>query len=431
MVIQDLIVLIVVIALAVLFGWLARRAWGFSHRILKWPAFLLSGLLTLIFAFVFIAAGMGVYELYGPITTSMAKAPTVWLCRPGMPDNPCEADQTATVVRPDGATSVQSAISAKDPPIDCFYIYPAVSRQLAINANLTIDPIEKDVAIIQASRFSQVCRVYAPMYREITGWGETIPGTYAPQSHAVAIAYASLLSAWNDYLTHYNQGRGVVLIGHSEGASVLIDLIRAQVDPNLSIRRLLVSAFILGGNVLVPIGKDVGGSFMNIPACQKAKQTGCVVAYSMFDTTPPTNAYFGYVKPAQLEPWQSISQAQAGNLQVLCTNPASLAGGSGVLDPYFTTTLSGTSQDQQIELIVAPVPSPPNPWVNYPNLYTAECMHNNGASWLQVNHIVGTGDYRWVVHPSNPKVGLHIYDLNLALGNLVTLVGEEAAAYTR
>jgi hypothetical protein len=426
--IRDVIALVVVLALAVLFGWLAKRAWGSKRGILKWPALVVSSLFTSIFALVFVVTAIAVYELYSPPTTSTTKTPTVWLCRPGMSDNPCEADQTATVVRPNGTTSLQAAIPAKVPPIDCFYVYGAVSQQLAINADLTIGPEEKEVAIIQASRFSQVCKVYAPMYREITGLAEMIPGTYSPQSQAAATANASLLSAWNDYLTHDNQGRGVVLIGHSEGASVLIDLIKSQVDPNPSVRRLLVSVFILGGNVLVPVGKDVGGSFTNIPACRNAEQTGCVVAYSMFETPPPANAYFGYVRPAQLVPWQSISQAQAANLQVLCTNPASLAGGSGALNPYFTTTLSG---GDLFRPIIAPVASPPSPWVNYPDLYTAQCMNSNGASWLQTNDIAGPGDHRWVVHASSSQTGLHIYDLNLALGNLVTLVAEEAVAYTR
>jgi hypothetical protein len=427
-VIPYAIALVVVLALAVLFGWLAKRAWGSKYGFLKWPALVLSGLLTLFFALVFVVVGIGIYELFGPSTASATKTPTVWLCRPGIPDNPCDADQTATVVHPDGTTSVQTAIPASAPSIDCFYVYPAVSQQLAVNADLTIDPEEREVAIIQASRFSKVCNVYAPMYREITGWGEMIPGTYSPQSNAAASANASLLSAWNDYLTHYNQGRGVVLIGHSEGASVLIDLVKSQLDPNPSIRRLLVSVLILGGNVLVPVGKDVGGSFLNIPACQKSQQTGCVIAYSMFDTTPSTNAYFGLVKPAQLVPWQSISQAEAAYLQVLCTNPASLAGGTGVLDPYFTTILSGGVLFQPI---IAPVPSPPSPWVNYPDLYTAQCMNSKGASWLQIHDIAGPGDHRWVVHSPGSQQGLHIFDLNLALGNLVKLVGEEAAAYAR
>jgi hypothetical protein len=71
---------------------------------------------------------------------------TVWLCRPGLRDNPCEADLTTTVVRPDGATSVQAAPATK-PPIDCFFVYGTVSRQPTVNANLRIDPEEREIAI--------------------------------------------------------------------------------------------------------------------------------------------------------------------------------------------------------------------------------------------------------------------------------------------
>ena len=34
------------------------------------------------------------------------------------------------------------------------------------NADLTIEPQETQIAIDQASRFSQVCRVFAPMYKQ-------------------------------------------------------------------------------------------------------------------------------------------------------------------------------------------------------------------------------------------------------------------------
>lgn len=363
-----------------------------------------------------------------PSAASTAAAPssTVWLCRPGMSNNPCVADLTTTVVRADGAATVQRVAAARNPAIDCFYVYPTVSRQSTLNANLSIDPEERAAALVEASRFSQVCRVYAPMYRQVTGKGFTSPAT---RSEAAGVANASLLSAWTDYLAHYSHGRGVVLIGHSQGASVLIDLIKSQVDPTPAIRHQLVSAILLGGNVLVPVGEDVGGSFQHIPACRTARQTGCVVAYSMYNTPPPTNSYFGRVIPAQYEPWQSISQAQAVNLQVLCTNPASLAGSSDVLDPYFITTPQPFKDN--FPMLFAPAPDPPDPWVNYPDLYAAQCRNSSGASWLQVDDIAGPGDHRSVVSQDAPQVGLHAEDMVLAYGNLVALVRQQAAARPR
>ena len=259
-------------------------------------------------------------------TASARGQATVWLCRPGLPNNPCLAKLTSTVVSPDGTTSVQSSTPAKRPAVDCFYVYPTVSPQPAVNADLTIDPAEEDAAVAQASRFSQDCAVFAPMYRQITIAGGRSPASYRPGSPAVTTAYDSLLGAWRDYLDHYNHGRGIVLIGHSQGASLLIKLVRSEIDSNPQKRKLLVSALIIGGNVVVPIGKDRGGSFANIPACHSEHQTGCVIAYSAYDTTPPPTSFFGRIVPAQLEPWQAINASQVSNLQVLCTDPAALSG---------------------------------------------------------------------------------------------------------
>ena len=54
------------------------------------------------------------------------------------------------------------------PAIDCFYVYPLVSLQTAPNTTLRIDPQETAIAELEASPFSRVCRVFAPMYRQVT-----------------------------------------------------------------------------------------------------------------------------------------------------------------------------------------------------------------------------------------------------------------------
>jgi Protein of unknown function (DUF3089) len=350
---------------------------------------------------------------------------TVWLCRPGLANNPCTAPLTTTVIRATGSRSVQTARPAKNPPIDCFYVYPTVSQQKTVNANLHIDPQEREVARAQASRFSQVCRVYAPMYPQLTlsaiGKGPT-----AISARGAITAYLGVLSAWKDYIAHYNHGRGVVLIGHSQGASLLIPLIRRQIDPNTAVRRLLVSALLMGGNVTVPVGADVGGDFQHIPACRSNDETGCVVAYSSFDEPPPPNSLFGRVGTGFSAPSGLASNASA-NLEVLCVNPADLAGGPARLSPYLPTfSTPGTARSGSSVKVAR------TPWVTYPNLYSAQCEDSGGASWLQVNDIAGPRDRRPVVtEVLGPTWGLHLVDVNIALGNLVGLVRDEAAAYTR
>jgi Protein of unknown function (DUF3089) len=355
-----------------------------------------------------------------PSTTTAASASaapttvpsnTVWLCRPGLADNPCESDLTATVISADGTTTTESASPAVDPPIDCFYVYPTVSGQKTLNANLNIDPAQKSVAMMQASRFSQVCKVYAPMYRQLTLAAINIsPEATRPAgdtTEARDIAYGDVLSAWQDYLAHYNNGRGVVLIGHSQGTMMLTRLIAAEIDPNPEVRDLLVSALMIGGNVTVATGEDVGGDFQNIPACRSTDQTRCVVAYSTFLEPPPANALFGRTGTGPR------ATEQAGkNVEVLCVNPASLSGGTGPLKPY------------------NPADSLSTPWVAYPGLYTGHCESSGGANWLQVDSTNVAGDKRPVVSQVlGPTWGLHLVDVNIALGNLVELVASQAAAF--
>ena len=97
-----------------------------------------------------------------------AAASLVWLCRPGIVDDPCRADRTATIQRAGGTSEEQRPRPSTRRPVDCFYVYPTVSAQPTTNADLTIDPELVAIAETQASRFSEVCRVFAPVYPQIT-----------------------------------------------------------------------------------------------------------------------------------------------------------------------------------------------------------------------------------------------------------------------
>ncbi len=365
------------------------------------------------------AARAAIAEGADPAATDAAGVE--WLCRPGHAPDPCTDNLDATVIPRTGPDTRQPASPAADPPIDCFYVYPTVSPQPTTNANLAIDPAETGVARAQASRFSQACKVYAPMYRQLTLHAISAPG--ASTVSGLATAYADVVAAWKDYLANDNHGRGFVLIGHSQGAAMLIRLIKTQIDNDPSVRSHLVSAIVLGGNVTVPVGKVVGGSFDHVPACTSTTETGCVIAYSSFDTTPPANSLFG-------RPGAGVSllagQGASAGLQVLCVNPAAPGGGTGPLIPYFPSRTAASG----IVAAAGQLPALPTPWFTEPGLYTGTCMSQGGATWLQVSAPTVPGDPRTVVKETlGPTWGLHLVDVNIALGNLVDLVRAEAASY--
>jgi hypothetical protein len=340
-----------------------------------------------------------------------AAAKTVWLCQPGLKSNPCETKLDTTLVSPTNQVlGVSHPRRQRYRKVDCFYVYPTVSDQQTPNANLKIDPAERSIALYQAARYSQRCRVFAPMYRQVT-----IGGLVTGVSVQNELAYSDVLRAWRTYLRKYNRGRGVVLIGHSQGTFVLRRLIAEQIDPSPAARAKIVSAILLGGNTTVAAGQDIGGDFQNISACRAPEQIGCAIGFSTYGAPVPSDTIFG--------------RAPAGQ-QVLCTNPASLGGGPGPLKSVFPSKPFApfTTNSDLIAQAGFPKPHVSTPWVEVDGAYSGECSSADDANVLQVTPAPGAP----TLHPAPlPNWGLHIVDANIALGNLVDDVGSEARAFVK
>jgi Protein of unknown function (DUF3089) len=350
---------------------------------------------------------------------SLAK--TVWLCKPGQRPDPCTPGLSTTIYSPSfKVVGLAHPRPAKSPAIDCFYVYPTVSDQKTGNANLHVDPEERSSALYQVARYSQYCRVYAPMYRQVTL--AALEGTATTKPNPL-LAYGDVASAFQTYLKKYNYGRGFVLIGHSQGSFVLRALIAQEIDPNPVVRKRLVAAILLGGNVTVKRGQGIGGDFKHIPACRTATQLGCVIAFSTFDQPAPADSMFGH--PTN---FTSLAPLNDPRLQALCTNPAALSGGSGLLDPIAPSApfAPGSGIAKRNAALNFKFPHPPTVWWTVPGAYSARCTTSNGATVLEITPLNGAP--RPTPSPT-PEWGLHLLDANIALGNLISIVKGEAAAF--
>ena len=360
-----------------------------------------------------------------PVPTAADYAnPAIWLCRPGREDA-CSAPQDATIVAVNGSLTREVFHSAQKPAIDCFYVYPTVSNEPGGNSDLTITGAEKNVVNAQFARFAAKCRLFAPMYRQVTltALRAMIGGKPIPMDRD--LAYSDVLAAWNYYLAHDNQGRGVVLVGHSQGSGVLTRLVKEEIDGR-PVQGKLISAILMGTSLPVPKGADVGGAFKHIPVCRSNSQTGCVIAFADFrvNVPPPANSRFG--------------KAEEG-MQAVCANPAALGGGSGQLNAYLSAGRISTGSDGPREPFDWTAPPKPieTAFVKVPGLLSAECVADEHGSYLAVTVHPAPGGARTndisgdvVV---NGKVledwGLHLIDANLTMGNLVAIVGDETKAY--
>jgi len=337
---------------------------------------------------------------------------TVWLCKPGLPGDPCMQTLATTAVTAAGTASVSSPTPTTSTTFACFYVYGTVSREPSVNADLTRGKAEITSAEVQASPFSPVCQIYAPIYRQVTLADLAAHPDLNFGPAETVTAYNSIKAGFEDFLAHQLDGRPFVVIGDSQGAAMLDMLLARLVDNVPALRSRLVTAIILGGNVEVPAGRLVGGTFKHIPACSRLGETGCVIAYSSFPSTPPADSLFG--RAGQGVSLQSGQTAKRG-LQVVCVNPAALSGGSATLAPVFPSLLRAA----------------PTPWVSYPGLYTARCEQSDGASWLNVTKATGPADHRpTVTEEGGPTFGYHVWDLGLAQDNLVSDVAAAEITWT-
>jgi Protein of unknown function (DUF3089) len=344
-----------------------------------------------------------------------ASAKTHWLCRPGLAKNPCTPGLSTTVYSPDSKElRVEHPKTDAKLRADCFYVYPTVSDQKTTLANFEVDDVLRSIALYQAARYSQHCRVFAPTYRQVTITTLNKTGTETAQQ--LATGTNDVRKAFADYLKHDNKGRPFVLIGHSQGSFVLRTLIAKDVDTKSAVRKRMLSAILMGGNVLVKKGSGVGGDFKHVKACRSTSQLGCVVAFSTFDTPVPANTKFG-------------AHAPSGQ-QVLCTNPASLKGGSGRLDTILPSApfAPGSTIALGTQLLGLKQPTPSTVWSREPTAYKGKCSSADGANVLQIT----PAPTAQVPKPSpDPTWGLHLLDANIGLGNLVSLVASETKAYRK
>jgi hypothetical protein len=349
-----------------------------------------------------------------------ARAEVVWLCLPGQDPNPCHESLETTVREQDGTERVESPPLATDPAVDCFYVYPTVSEQPGRNADKSKDNEVVAIAQYQAGRFAQACSVYAPVYRQQTLAGLAAGGS--PES--LQLAYSDVEEAWLEYLDRHNRGRPFVLIGHSQGTRMLRQLVRRQIDGNDAVRSRLVSAILLGGNVLVRKGQLSGGDFANVPACTAPAQIGCVVAWSTFNDDPPSNSRYGR-SPA--EDTSGFGLPHGPDYEVLCTNPASLGANERT---EVVTYLRGEPFPGFIGLLNTvmyggPQPSAPTNFLRPADRYTARCETREGANVLMLEPV---GASRRMNPSPDPSWGLHLADGNIALGDLVAMVERHVAA---
>ncbi|MCW3796296.1 DUF3089 domain-containing protein [Sphingomonas sp. BN140010] len=339
---------------------------------------------------------------------------SAWLCLPGRADV-CSTPLATTALNPNGYGSNGRSTVAANPRLDCFYVYPTVSRDRGLNSDLAVSE-EQGVAEVQFARFASVCRTFAPVYRQMTLGAVAASAAGADIRAAGALAYGDVLAAWRNYLATRNNGRPFVLIGHSQGSLMLQQLIAREIEGKPVARQMRL-AIIPGFNLLVPQGRLTGGTFKTTPLCSRPGETGCVVSYVSFRTRnpPPAGALFG--------------NASAPGMTVGCVNPAAVGSRDWrSLDSYWYARSAQPVPGGPIQWSTEG--APPTPFLRTEGLVSARCVNDGPRGYLEVRvnsdptdkrtdrigGEVGLGGFFL------PGWGMHLNDLPQAQGDLIRLV---------
>ena len=217
-----------------------------------------------------------------------------------------------------------------------------------------------------------------------------------------------------------------MLIGHSQGTIHLIRLLAAEIEGRPEAARML-SALLIGFNVEVPEGRLVGGTFRTTPLCTRAGQTGCVDHLRLL---PRRGAAAGRrpVRPRRRAP-ATPSPAPIP--------PRSAATRRAPLDCYWFAASTPRRRRHIAWSSQGPaagaVPAHPRPGLGAP------ASTDGPLGYLAITVNADPNDARTDRIPGDvqlagvpaPGWGLHLVDVNLAMGDLIRAVEAQRDAFLR
>ncbi len=361
-------------------------------------------------------SGGAVPEFYPGYSSSSYLGDERWFCRPGKDGDHCSKNLDATEVLADGTFRLVTHDPAPDPAFDCFYIYPTTEPVDGLDEDFSEPNTELDPLLGQIARFNSLCRIHAPFYRQVG------LNAVANRDALMPMAYADVIDAFKHYMANDNGGRPFVLAGHSQGTRHLTRLVQEEIDTNEQLRARMISALLIGGGLTVPVGRDVGGTFDNVPLCTSVGQSGCFVHYNTFpaEGAPPDIPISLYGRDETLSDGTMV--------QAACADPRALAGNGGRLRAsYYPTSMQGAIWPVATGGIYDGITTP---FVLIRNAFRADCVRRDGFNFFEVTVEQDPGDVRSelphrALATEVVGFGMHTSDWQTPMGDLLDMVRKQ------
>jgi hypothetical protein len=129
---------------------------------------------------------------------------------------------------------------------DVFFVHPTTyfNTDDGMNASLSNEAVNKqtDIAIDrQASVFKGSCNIFAPRYRQMSMQCLYLDSSYQA---FLDIAIADISDALDYYLKNLNNGRDIIIAGHSQGSNIILEYLLENHDSTLMDK--VISVYAIG-----------------------------------------------------------------------------------------------------------------------------------------------------------------------------------------
>jgi len=191
-----------------------------------------------------------------------------------LPDRQDEADHV-----PKGFNDQQKIAQA-----DVFWLYPTTYTGKkgqdqwypTLEDEYTNNRTDATSIKYQATIFNEAGRVFAPRYRQMHLHGFYAKKEDAKKEGAKAYeqAYQDVKAAFEYYLKNWNDGRPIIIAGHSQGAGHSIRLVKEMMD-GTALQEQFVAAYLVGW----PVKKD---EFKTIKVCESPTAINCFCSWRTF-----------------------------------------------------------------------------------------------------------------------------------------------------
>jgi hypothetical protein len=185
-----------------------------------------------------------------------------------------------------------------DKAVDVFYLYPT-----AWTPDSLINPLYCEIDdttmlagsaaayIRQATAFETAGNIYAPYYRQASSRRTLVLPEDQRWDILKNVPAKDVSAAFDYYIKNFNNGRPFIIAGHSQGANLMLFLLKDYMNENPDVYERMIAAYVIG----YPVTADFMDANTHLKFAEGPDDTGVIISYNTQspNIAPGTNIVVG------------------------------------------------------------------------------------------------------------------------------------------